>query len=132
MWSSSSLQDTTQFNYTYPEFQGIDMNDPSTPAYIMRLIEYLYNDGPRPSPPIRTVGEVKVRAAHEALATGAASIQGSTRPLLSTRTYQTLNSNMYAAAVRETNVQKAPGSSFASVASITNGLCHAHFEPIRG
>jgi len=60
MWSSSHLQDTTQFSYTYPELQGVDMKDPSTPAYIMSVIEYLYNNGPQPTPIRRAVGAMQV------------------------------------------------------------------------
>lgn len=47
-WSSSALKDTTKFNYTYPEFVGVDMSNPSTPAYFKQLIEYLYNNGAAP------------------------------------------------------------------------------------
>lgn len=47
-WSSVGLKDTKRFNYTYPEFKGVNMSDPATPKYFERLIEHLFNDGPDP------------------------------------------------------------------------------------
>jgi hypothetical protein len=62
-WHSSALKDTTKFNYTYPELKGLNINDPSTPAYVMKLVTYLYNNGPKPTPVLHAASEMKVQEA---------------------------------------------------------------------
>jgi hypothetical protein len=63
-WDSSGVEDTTKFNYTYPEFKDVNLNGLSAPEYFKLLIGHLYNDGPDPRLAPRTTEKIKLDKPH--------------------------------------------------------------------